>query len=93
MKKIFFLSLVLLLTLLVSQFFGFGGYVNTAKAASFLQAPVNLRVPALAYDEKSITLVWNKPEDYSNITDYNIYMNGTKIGKASDNEVQSAITY
>ncbi|MFD0676150.1 MULTISPECIES: fibronectin type III domain-containing protein [unclassified Paenibacillus] len=52
-----------------------------------LQAPKNLRVPAMAYDEKSIILAWEKPDEYSNIVDYKVYMNGqpTAIGTANSN--------
>jgi len=51
-------------------------------------APQNLRVPALAFDEKSIVLVWNKPLKCADIVDYNIYMNGTKLGGANANSEQ-----
>ncbi|WP_282943295.1 fibronectin type III domain-containing protein [Paenibacillus sp. RC67] len=53
-----------------------------------LLAPVNLRVPTLAYDEKSIILVWDKPEQYSRIVDYNVYQNGEFIGTANQNTLQ-----
>lgn len=38
----------------------------------------NLQVPTLAYDDTSIGLVWEKPEQYANIADYNVYINGEK---------------
>lgn len=47
--------------------------------------PSNLQVPVLAYDENNIVLVWEKPENYANIVDYHIYMNGQFIGSAEDN--------
>lgn len=47
--------------------------------------PVDLRVPALAFSDNEISLVWNKPDDYENITDYNVYMNGALLGSASEN--------
>jgi exo-poly-alpha-galacturonosidase len=45
-------------------------------------APVELQIPTLAYDENSVTLVWKKPEDYSDIVDFNVYMNNKKVGSA-----------
>ncbi|OXM84464.1 fibronectin type III domain-containing protein [Paenibacillus rigui] len=59
-----------------------------AAAASTLEAPVNVRVPALAYDESSITLVWEKPIQYSSIIDYKVYMNGQFIGNANTNTTE-----
>lgn len=47
--------------------------------------PQNLRVPALAFNEKSIVLVWNKPDNYQDIMDYNVYMNGVLIGSTNAN--------
>lgn len=48
-------------------------------------APQNVQVPTLAYDENSIVLVWEKPEQYSEIKDYHVYMNGQRIGGTNDN--------
>lgn len=48
-------------------------------------APQKVQVPTLAYDESSVVLVWEKPEQYSEITDYNVYMNGQLIGSANAN--------
>ncbi|MCI4188071.1 glycosyl hydrolase family 28 protein [Dickeya dianthicola] len=49
------------------------------------QAPQKLQIPTLSYDDHSIMLVWDAPEDTSNITDYQIYQNGQLIGLASQN--------
>lgn len=68
---------------MVCSIYGFGGQMTKADAAAVLP-PQNLRVPALAYDEKSITLAWEKPLTYSNIVNYNIYMNGKLIGNANE---------
>ncbi len=46
------------------------------------KAPVNLQIPTLAFDEDSITLVWEKPENYKDIVDFNVYLDGKKIGSA-----------
>ncbi|MFT4173040.1 MAG: glycoside hydrolase family 28 protein [Rhodocyclaceae bacterium] len=48
-------------------------------------------VPALAYDDTSVTLVWNKPDVYAAITDYNVYLNGTLLGRASDNNTLHSV--
>ncbi|UJR56161.1 glycosyl hydrolase family 28 protein [Dickeya zeae] len=53
--------------------------------ASPTQAPQKLQVPTLSYDDHSVVLVWDAPEDTSNITDYQIYQNGQLIGLASQN--------
>lgn len=45
----------------------------------------NLQVPVLAYDDTSIGLVWEKPEKYDNVADYNVYINGVKKGTAREN--------
>lgn len=38
----------------------------------------DLQVPTLAYDDTSIGMVWEKPEQYANVADYNVYINGVK---------------
>jgi exo-poly-alpha-galacturonosidase len=57
----------------------------TVKATSKPQAPTKVQVPTLAYDDTSIVLVWDKPEGYENIQDYNVYMNGNLMGSAREN--------
>jgi exo-poly-alpha-galacturonosidase len=42
--------------------------------------PQNLMVPPMAYDDLSITVIWNKPSDYSNIVSYKVYQNGSLAG-------------
>ncbi|ACT05045.1 glycoside hydrolase family 28 [Dickeya chrysanthemi Ech1591] len=54
-------------------------------ATSTTQAPQKLQIPTLSYDDHSVMLVWDTPEDTSNITDYQIYQNGQLIGLASQN--------
>lgn len=75
---------MLAIVLLLGVTLNVSGFYVKANAVSSLSAPKNLRVPALAYDEKSITLVWDKPDNYANIDDYNVYMNGKKIGSANE---------
>lgn len=48
-------------------------------------APQNLCVPALATDDSSTLLVWNKPDLYSDVVDYRVYQNGKPIGTAEEN--------
>ncbi|MFA9438240.1 glycosyl hydrolase family 28 protein [Uliginosibacterium sp. sgz301328] len=54
-------------------------------SALAVEAPRNVRVPALAADDNSIILVWEKPEKYDDIVDYNVYINGKLAGTASAN--------
>ena len=68
-----FLSMLLVLSI-------FTGVASASKKGP--DAPVDLQIPTLAYDESSITLVWKKPENYSDIVDFNVYMDGKKIGSA-----------
>jgi exo-poly-alpha-galacturonosidase len=53
--------------------------------------PQNPCVPALAYDDTSVALVWNKPDNYANVVDYNVYMNGTRIGSAAENNAVHSV--
>jgi exo-poly-alpha-galacturonosidase len=75
------ISIFLALLLVFSQL-GAAGLAKQQPAPHAPASPVNLQIPNLAYDEDSITLVWEKPENYSDIVDFNIYMNGKKIGSA-----------
>ncbi|MBS1207696.1 MAG: exo-poly-alpha-D-galacturonosidase [Proteobacteria bacterium] len=56
------------------------GLANAAGAA-----PTGLRVPALAVDDHSAVLVWQKPADYATVVDYRVFLNGKAIGTARDN--------
>ncbi|CQD38293.1 exo-poly-alpha-D-galacturonosidase [Yersinia enterocolitica] len=56
-----------------------------AAKSSSLDAPQQLQVPTLAYDESSIVLVWKAPENTRKIVDYQIFSAGKLLGKASDN--------
>jgi len=53
-----------------------------------LQAPSGLQVPTLAYDDRQIILVWEKPTDHADIQDYRVYANGTLLGSAHANNDQ-----
>jgi exo-poly-alpha-galacturonosidase len=93
MKKARYLSVMLVVVFTFSTICGFALPVEKVSAAAIVQVPQNVQVPALAYDEKSITLVWGKPEVYDNIVNYNIYMNGKLVGTANDNKTSPAKPY
>ncbi|WP_033569480.1 glycosyl hydrolase family 28 protein [Dickeya undicola] len=59
--------------------------LSTSALAATAQAPQKLQIPTLSYDDHSVALVWDAPEDTSNITDYQIYQNGQLVGLASQN--------
>ncbi|MBN1766010.1 MAG: glycoside hydrolase family 28 protein [Sedimentisphaerales bacterium] len=44
-----------------------------------IESPQNVMVPPLAVDDTSITLIWSKPEDYSNVVSYNVYQQGSLV--------------
>jgi exo-poly-alpha-galacturonosidase len=53
------------------------------KAAS-VAAPQKVMVPPMAYDDSSITVVWSKPSDYSNVVGYNVYQEGSLAGSTKN---------
>ncbi|MGM3162276.1 glycosyl hydrolase family 28 protein [Dickeya undicola] len=59
--------------------------LSTSALAATAQAPQKLQIPTLSYDDHSVALVWDAPEDTANITDYQIYQNGQLVGLASQN--------
>ena len=72
-----------------------GSAVALAKSVRFSSSTgssnvTGLQVPTLAYDDESITIVWEKPEKYSNIADYNVYINGAFAGTARKNYEEHA---
>ncbi|MDR3596010.1 glycoside hydrolase family 28 protein [Clostridium sp.] len=90
-KRIVTSVIIIVIFALVSGYVGLNK-IRSAKADD-VAAPQDLTVPTLAYDDSSITLVWHKPDNYSNIKNYNIYMNGTLIGNAKDNNNSKAKTF
>ena len=77
-------SFLICLALLISVF-----PAVPALAANYTQAPENLSVPPLAYDESKIVVMWEKPADYYEssvaIKDYEVYMDDVSLGLASEN--------
>jgi exo-poly-alpha-galacturonosidase len=59
------------------NFYEFSQFANNWKIKS---NPLNLMVPPMAYDENTIILIWSKPADYSQVTDYRVYQNGVALG-------------
>lgn len=46
--------------------------------------PQKLMVPPLAFDDASITVIWSKPSDYSNVDSYNVYLNRSLAGNTKN---------
>jgi exo-poly-alpha-galacturonosidase len=40
-------------------------------------------VPPLAFDDTSVTLIWSKPEVYSNVSSYQVYRDGVLVGSTT----------
>lgn len=49
-------------------------------------APVNVSVPAAATTYSSIAIIWDKPDDYKDITGYKIYIDGKPTAITRSNE-------
>lgn len=49
-------------------------------------APVNVTVPAAAATYSSISIMWDKPQEYKKITGYRVYMNGNPMSVTAANE-------
>jgi exo-poly-alpha-galacturonosidase len=45
-----------------------------------VEPPMKLIVPPMAFDDSSITVVWEKPANYGDVVSYNVYMEGSLIG-------------
>lgn len=68
-------------------------YTLTITRSKDANAPQVLKVPSVSADEKSLVLMWEKPDTYSNIADYKVYMNGALLGKASENFASNSPAY
>jgi len=82
----------LLVTLTAMLFVSSSAYGKTAgtadKALAAAQVPAKVYALPLAIDDHSIVLAWNKPEQYADIKDYKVFMNGKLLGSASENARQ-----
>ncbi|MCV9879507.1 glycoside hydrolase family 28 protein [Brenneria izbisi] len=89
---VYFLSrarMTLSVTLVLSGLLAGSGDVYAAidVTTGLAPAPRNVKVPALAYDDSSVVLVWEKPvQAPSAIKDYHVYMNGKLLGGTLDNQ-------
>ena len=59
---------------------------GTSAAEITTPAPVNVIVPAAATTYSSISILWDKPQDYKQITGYKVYMNGNPLSVTAANE-------
>lgn len=59
---------------------------GTSAAEITPSAPVNVIVPAAATTYSSISILWDKPENYKDITGYKVYMNGNPLSVTAANE-------
>jgi exo-poly-alpha-galacturonosidase len=57
------------------------------------QQPSHVRVPALAFDQSTVSLVWDKPVAYAGIADYHVYQDGRLVGSASTSAGSAALPY
>ena len=53
--------------------------IQAQSSAEAVSPPEKLMVPPLAYDDSSITVIWSKPPDYSNVASYNVYQEGSLV--------------
>ncbi|TRZ62336.1 glycoside hydrolase family 28 protein [Pseudomonas alloputida] len=53
-----------------------------------VEAPAKVQVPTLAYDDRQIILVWEKPASHAEIVDYHVYANGRLLGASNANNEQ-----
>jgi len=67
-----------------------GLLMTSVTLAASLAVPQKLKVPALAVDEQSITLVWEKTENQTAIVDYHIYMNDKLLGNVQSDKSSAA---
>jgi exo-poly-alpha-galacturonosidase len=77
-------------TALCSLVLAAAGGSSAAASGAMPAPPTNVRVPALAFDERSITLAWEKPANHAGIVDYHVYLNGRLAGSASQNPTSPA---
>lgn len=70
MKKAVFSSIVAVLIINLSVF--------------AIEPPQKLMVPPLGIDDSSITVIWEKPNDYSDVVSYNVYMEGSLAGNTKN---------
>jgi exo-poly-alpha-galacturonosidase len=73
----------LILIIALPVLFVFAIKTNSVEAAP-PAPPQKLMVPPMAVDDSSITVIWGKPTDYSNIASYNVYSNGSLVANTKN---------
>ncbi|MFA5293256.1 MAG: glycoside hydrolase family 28 protein [Phycisphaerae bacterium] len=87
MKKQSFIIFSTSISLILLVCFGCAPSQRVHKPAvkkALIAAPKGLMVPPLAIDDSSITVIWNKPDDYSNVASYNVYIEGSLAGNTKN---------
>jgi len=51
------------------------------KMGNGLYIPLNLRVPPASETDSTVTLIWDKPQDYKDITGYEVYLGKSPSGR------------
>ncbi len=62
----------------------------SAAAFAAPQAPVGLREPEIARTFDEVILIWEKPQSYGDIKNYNVYMDGRYLGAADSDAATAA---
>jgi exo-poly-alpha-galacturonosidase len=86
MKKTSSFNTILLITIIVTLSpYLLRAQQNASPKGTLSSIPKDLHIPAMTADEKSVVLIWNKPDNYGNIVDYRVYINGRRHGLSSEN--------
>ena len=56
-------------------------------------SPQNLMVPPMGWDDTQVILIWSKPVDYSQVTDYIVYKDGVALGLSGRFDINRAKLY
>ncbi|MCR3760460.1 glycosyl hydrolase family 28 protein [Clostridium felsineum] len=55
-----------------------------ANASVVMNQPKSLEVPTLGYTDTQVTLIWDKPADYSNVASYDVYKDGKFVANTTN---------
>jgi exo-poly-alpha-galacturonosidase len=79
----------------IVNFYEFSAFANNwlLKYTPTATSPQNLMVPPMGWDDTQIILIWSKPVDYSQVTDYRVYQNGTALGLSGRFDTNRAKLY
>jgi exo-poly-alpha-galacturonosidase len=79
----------------IVNFYEFSAFANNwlLKYTPTATSPQNLMVPPMAYDDNTIILIWSKPVDYSQVTDYRVYRDGIALGLSGRFDTNRAKLY